>query len=99
MEIQIREKCPHCENGIVSSPKWAEFFKADNEIKARTGSYMSNDDFDEWWRNRGYDLKQLPPEEDPCPDCEGNMVIYRWVDIAEVFAVMQQSNKEKENKQ
>lgn len=91
MEVQIREKCPHCENGMVANWIWQEFYKWEKEVyQAEHGEHSvpEMDEVDQWFRDRGYATgKYLPKEEVPCSECEGESIIFRWVPLEELFSL------------
>src|SRR5690606_38032151 len=35
MEMQVREKCEFCENGLIQNPQWQEFYKTYGEEELR----------------------------------------------------------------
>ena len=72
-EILVREKCSTCGGtGFITHPAWEMYWRAHRTLGAR--------DLLEWFAQEGYD--EPPPEEVPCPECDGQRYVMRWVDIA-----------------
>lgn len=76
--IPLTAAC-YCENGTVRNPLWVEYDAAERAERERRDSAGEtqdrnlNDFYTNWWRERGYRpfARHLPPEEEPCPECEG----------------------------
>lgn len=104
-EIQIREDCPDCENGVVYSREWHEFY-ADESVQSEAKALRAATNYEAaadveltWFRERGYmrtmggergglPFEALPPEEEPCLECEGTGKRTRWVDVREFSGML-----------
>jgi len=46
-----------------------------------------------FWKERGYFLKsRWPPEDYPCPECEGDGIIRKEVNLAEAITAIQEAS-------
>ena len=89
IQIQTREICTNCTNGVVSSPVWEKYWETwdehrttfiDQQKAENWSSSRINDTFDEWEKEHPYPEW---PEEEPCSECEGNRVILKWITLTE----------------
>lgn len=68
-QVLVREVCPECRgDGYIVHPAW------------RAHRTLGEQGLREWFAQEGYD--EPPPEEVPCPECDGQRYVMRWVDIA-----------------
>jgi hypothetical protein len=79
MEIWTREVCPSCKGEkMIYDSRWAEFNKKYNLVIPITDEMV-------------YEFfgvaseRDLPPEEYPCPDCEGTGWIKAWIKLEELL--------------
>lgn len=83
--VRIEEDCENCQGvGTVHDPTgfgWADLYKLD--IAA----------FEREIAERGYraDDRSLPPEEGPCTDCDGSGRSSRPATLAELAALLEES--------
>jgi hypothetical protein len=99
MEVQVREKCGACENGVVRSGPWEVFAGEEGygvrhaaEQLRKEGRLSDALDLElAWFRERGWTVEGhdgfgegFPADEEPCPDCEGEGHTVRWVPIDEL---------------
>jgi len=88
-QVQVREICDGCTQGVVYSPVWEEYWrtwdkKRESFIEKQTSENWSsskiNYEFDLWEK-----ANPSPecPEEDICAECEGAKVILKWVSLEE----------------
>lgn len=98
MEVQVREKCDECENGVVQSHPWDVFAGEEGEatrkhaddLRAHGHHGAANEHELAWFRERGWTViakgygETFPNEEEPCPECEGASHMIRWVPIDEL---------------
>ena len=74
-EILVRDKCSACGGaGIITHPAWEKYWRDCRERWIGV---------EEWFAQEGYD--EPPPEEVPCPECDGQGYVMRWVDIATIL--------------
>lgn len=77
MEVLAREKCLTCKGeGIITHPAWERYWRVHSALLGEKG-------LREWFAQEGYD--EPPPEEVPCPECDGQGYVMRWVDIATIL--------------
>jgi len=77
MEILTREKCNQCHgNCIISNPAWVCFDAVEHagDYFSAAREYFGAEEDDE-----------LPPEEIPCPACDGSGYIQSWLRLGEVM--------------
>ena len=90
MEIQIRERCPHCDNGFFYSDEWREWSKGWNAWRENVTEDQFNDP------KHQYPVPMPSgPEEYPCSDCEGTQVVYRWAAIDTVLKAVEMAPEPK----
>lgn len=82
-KIQIQDTCGICDGcGVVQHHAWEEFNKLDDKHRAETGSFMTQEECEQWFYQAGYST--LPPEEPHCGECEGTGLTYRMVELSEL---------------
>ena len=79
--VHVREPCSECLKGIVRNPEYVKWCEA---FDHRYGGIVMVDD-DEW---RAYVRENpIPPDQAPCPNCEGNGYFDRWVSMHDFMAM------------
>ena len=72
IQIKIQQKCRKCQGeGVVTTPIWVEFTEYVNKKIKENGCW----EFYEFWRRKGFDINNLPPEEETCPACGGSGIV------------------------
>lgn len=104
IEVQIRETCSVCAGArVVAGHAWETFqgeegaaVREEAEATRRAGHYGAAIDLElAWFRERGWLIpprdgygEGFPPEEEPCPECEGDGTTTRFVDLDELARLM-----------
>lgn len=99
MEIQVREQCAECENGVVQTHPW-DVFAGEEGAGVRAAAEQlrvegkPGDALDlelAWFRERGWTViaakgygETFPNDEEPCSECDGEGHTVRWVPIEEL---------------
>ena len=81
-EIQVRDKCICCDNGMVESNLWKEWgIKFDAWSAAHDNMGFNHPEADQWEKDN-----PVPNESDmlQCIECEGTTWMYKWVDLIEI---------------
>ena len=75
-QVLIREVCSACGGtGYISHPAWELYWEGHSALLEERALRA-------WFSQEGYD--EPPPEEVPCPECDGQGYVMRWVGIREV---------------
>lgn len=88
MEVQVREKCSHCEEGRVANWKWQQFYEVEKRREESGQPMFTNEEIVDWFKTQfGFSgtFNQLPSEEEYCSECEGTAITIRWIPIEQLF--------------
>lgn len=93
MKILIKQKCSNCNGaGVVWNAIWDDFYKADDIKKNETGENYTQEECEDWFRERGY--WELPPEEPKCSECNGEGEIQQWMPVEEIIEHCKKLNRD-----
>lgn len=99
VEVQIREDCPDCENGVVQTVAWGLFHTSEGDaVRTQAEQLRAAGEYGKaielelaWFRERGFSVpphdrygQAFPPEEEPCAECDGTGKRVRWVSTREL---------------
>jgi len=80
IRIDICPRCSCC--GVVIHPAWEQFYS-----DAEKDPHLK---YENWFCENGYTFSSdIPPEEIPCPDCEGKGEIESRVELNEALIQIQ----------
>lgn len=90
----VKIKCPECNGtGTVQHRLWAEFY----DRWANADQHQPLDDAAlEFFRARGYDRDEIPPEERDCGCCAGTGKAKKTIGLSELFREMIEREVKKE---
>jgi DnaJ-class molecular chaperone len=75
MILRIQSKCGHCKGkGVIENPRWQKFWKY---VGSEDGLRFSDEDVAMWFKEKGWQIDVLPPEEMQCPTCYGRGIVER----------------------
>ena len=80
--VTRRHTCSEYEgNKFLSNPEWNELYRLHEK--------PTDIIVQEYWRMKGYDPQNFPPEEYPCPGCEGTGVIEEEITLSEAIEILE----------
>lgn len=92
MQLQVRNKCTHCENGHIYNADWRDY-----NSRWMIALKEHPEEFKKAYPNAWEKANPTPQESEEllCPECDGTLWVYKWMELEEIIELFRMGgNKE-----